>query len=163
MSAPEDEFCQDAHTHCPITTCCSCLRSVCAGATQKHSKLHCFFSKSEISLGAGCETGLFAPVAFPHFDFRLSSGTKKNCFFSWRKPVLLEVTWILVTFCSVSALFIEVSRCLKSHWKEISWWLPTCSSQCPEKNHKLFPAAFLGGLRGLQLLSRFEVLPDAPH
>lgn len=104
----------------------------------------------QISLGLGLVAPVTA-VAFPHFDFRLSSGTRKNCFFSWRKPVLQEVTWILVTFSSVSALFIEVSRCLNSHWKEISWWLPTCSSLSRKKlywNHKIFPAASFGWPEG---------------
>lgn len=74
------------HTHTvPITTCCSYLRSVCVGATQEHSKLNWFFFKSEISLGQDVGLGSAAPViivAFAHFDFRLSSGTRKNCFFS---------------------------------------------------------------------------------
>lgn len=70
----------------------------------------------------------------------------------------------------VFLVFIEASRFLKSHWKEISWWLATCSSQRPEKKKKncaeitsFSQLLFLGSLRGLQLLSRFEALPDAPH
>lgn len=58
---------------------------VCRGYPGTQQTPLLFFSSLKSACGQDVGLSLAAPVAFSHFDFRLFSGTRKNCFFSWVK------------------------------------------------------------------------------